>query len=91
MIRAGGIRKDPSQRKTGRRTGMIRNLTIGEPFIVTRYVEHGRVPIPKSARAEHIRENIDIFDFSLSQEEMQCIDGMETGIRAGTDPFIFNG
>ncbi len=37
-------------------------------------VQHGCIPLPGSKSQTHIRENLDIRDFSLSKEEMQQID-----------------
>ena len=37
------------------------------------------VVIPKSVRAEHMRENIDIFDFTLTSDEMAAIAALDTG------------
>ena len=37
-------------------------------------VQHGCVPLPGSKNETHIRENLDISDFSLTQDEMQQID-----------------
>src|SRR3954463_2944425 len=37
------------------------------------------VVIPKSVRAERMRENIDVFDFDLTDEEMTRIAGLDTG------------
>ncbi|RVE40153.1 hypothetical protein evm_015197 [Chilo suppressalis] len=36
-------------------------------------VQLGVVPIPKSTRKNRIEENIDIFDFELSNEEMDTL------------------
>ncbi len=33
-------------------------------------VERGMVPIPRSANREHLKENLDVFDFKLSAAEM---------------------
>jgi len=44
------------------------------------------VTIPKSARAERIRENADVFDFRLSREDMARIDGLNEDRRFGADP-----
>lgn len=41
----------------------------------------GVTPIPKSARAERIRENLDIFKFQLDDHEMSIMDSFNTGIR----------
>lgn len=37
------------------------------------------VVIPKSVRAERMRENIDIFDFTLTSDEMAAIAALDTG------------
>ncbi|WP_152191936.1 aldo/keto reductase [Georgenia satyanarayanai] len=42
-------------------------------------VQRDVVVIPKSVRPERMAENIDIFDFELSEEEMGRIAGLETG------------
>jgi diketogulonate reductase-like aldo/keto reductase len=46
----------------------------------------GASPIPKSVRAERIAENIDIFDFDLTPEEVQAITALNIGERGGPDP-----
>jgi diketogulonate reductase-like aldo/keto reductase len=49
-------------------------------------IELGTSPIPKSVRSERIAENIDIFDFALTSEEVQAINALDTGERGGPDP-----
>lgn len=39
-------------------------------------IEHGVIPIPKSTTNERIEENIDVFDFKLSPEEVTQIDNL---------------
>src|SRR4051812_17551337 len=47
------------------------------------HVQAGRSAIPKSVRPERITENLDIFDFELSQAELASIDALDTGVRGG--------
>jgi diketogulonate reductase-like aldo/keto reductase len=49
-------------------------------------LQHGRSVIPKSTKPSRIAENIDVFDFDLSAEEMATIDGLDTGRRGGPEP-----
>ena len=46
-------------------------------------LEHGIVEIPKSTHRERIRENAQVFDFSLSAQEMATLDGLRGGPRVG--------
>jgi diketogulonate reductase-like aldo/keto reductase len=46
------------------------------------------VTIPKSIREDRIIENADIFDFELSKEEMEKINGLNRNERSGSDPDI---
>ncbi|WBM79301.1 aldo/keto reductase [Cryobacterium breve] len=54
------------------------------------HIQHGFVVIPKSASAQRVRENIDVFDFSLTISEMADIDGLESGLRTSGDPATFD-
>ncbi|MCM3270663.1 aldo/keto reductase [Paenibacillus elgii] len=49
-------------------------------------LQHGVVTIPKSIRESRIRENIDVFDFTLSDEDMGRLDGLNQDHRFGPDP-----
>lgn len=49
-------------------------------------LQHGRSVIPKSTRRSRIEENIDVFDFELSGDEMIAIDGLDTDRRGGPEP-----
>jgi diketogulonate reductase-like aldo/keto reductase len=50
------------------------------------HLEHGTSAIPKSTRPERIAENLDVFDFTLSADDVAAIDGLDTGVRGGPDP-----
>ncbi len=49
-------------------------------------LQHGRSVIPKSTKPSRIAENIDVFDFELSAEEMTAVDALDTGRRGGPEP-----
>lgn len=49
-------------------------------------VEHGDIPIPASRSEAHLRENLASTAFSLSEEDMAVIDGLECGQRVRFDP-----
>ena len=53
------------------------------------YVQHDQIPIPKSGNRERIRENIALFDFELSEDDMEAIDALETGVKDGQDAAKF--
>ncbi len=51
-------------------------------------IERGIVAIPKSMHKERMAANFDIFDFSLSEEDMQAIEPLsqkDTGFRDFAD------
>ena len=49
-------------------------------------LQHGRSVIPKSTKPARIAENIDVFDFELSADQVAAIDGLDTGQRGGPEP-----
>ena len=51
------------------------------------HMQKGVIPIPKSSNENRIRENIDIFDFEISSEDMKAIDSLDEGYdRSVTTP-----
>lgn len=52
-------------------------------------LQHGYVVIPKSTNLEHIAANADVFDFELSEAEMDRLDGLDRDERLGPDPAKF--
>lgn len=49
-------------------------------------LQQGRSVIPKSTKRHRIAENIDVFDFTLTTDELKAIDALETGRRGGPEP-----
>ncbi|MDI6100985.1 aldo/keto reductase [Actinoplanes sp. NEAU-A12] len=54
------------------------------------HVQQGRIVIPKSVTPSRIRENLAIFDFELSADEIAAIDALESDGRTGPHPDHFN-
>ncbi|WP_334123557.1 aldo/keto reductase [Glutamicibacter sp.] len=50
------------------------------------HLQQGRSAIPKSVNPTRIAENFDVFDFSLTEDEIAQIDALNTGVRGGPDP-----
>ena len=52
-------------------------------------VARGTIPIPRSGSLPHIQENIEIYDFVLTAEDMLAIDSLNTDKRiCDKRPFI---
>ncbi|MEV8370627.1 aldo/keto reductase [Microbacterium sp. NPDC064584] len=47
------------------------------------HLQKGFIVFPKSVRRERLEENLDVFDFTLSDAEMQAIDQVEPGDGSG--------
>lgn len=61
--------------------------TVGQ--VILRWnVQRGVVVIPKSSKAERIKENFDVFGFELTDEDMESITILEAGLKTvdHTDP-----
>ena len=72
-------------------------LSIGKKYgktpaqVILRWnVELGIVAIPKSVTPERIKQNFDIFDFSLTEEDVLAIDALNKNQRGGPDPDNFD-
>jgi diketogulonate reductase-like aldo/keto reductase len=53
-------------------------------------LQHGVVTIPKSTNEPRIIENAALFDFELSPDDMERIDGLNQDLRVGPDPDNFD-
>ncbi len=54
------------------------------------HLERGDIVFPKSVTPDRIKENIDIFDFGLSAEEVEAISALNRNERTGADPDKFD-
>ena len=48
-------------------------------IILRWHFQRGIIPIPKSSNEERIKENINIFDFEISKEDMRDINALSKG------------
>ncbi|UXH43318.1 aldo/keto reductase [Rossellomorea vietnamensis] len=53
-------------------------------------LQNGVVTIPKSTKEHRIKENADIFDFNIEQEDMKRISSLNLNERTGADPDHFD-
>ncbi|EHB50697.1 aldo/keto reductase [Paenibacillus lactis 154] len=63
----------------------------GAQVILRWHTQLGAIPIPKSGSLQHQTENLDIFDFELTAEEMDVISSFsrEDGRLWGQDPSTY--
>lgn len=77
--------KDPKlneiAKKHGKRTG----------HVLIRYcLQKGWVPLPKSDNPERIVENANVYDFELTKEEMDMLDGLDQGEKGAIVEAVVN-
>ncbi len=65
-----------------------RGRTPGQ-VVLRWHLQLGNVVFPKSVTPDRIRENIDLFAFELSDEDMEAIAALDRGERIGPDPDTF--
>ncbi|MGW1000446.1 aldo/keto reductase [Streptomyces sp. NPDC002520] len=54
------------------------------------HIQLGNIVIPKSVTPSRIRENIEVFDFSLDDEDLAAISALNEDRRLGPDPATFD-
>jgi len=82
--------------RDGEHTSTLQDPVIGEiakahgkspaQVMLRWHVQQGRSAIPKSTKPARIAENLDVFDFELTGEQLAAIDGLDTGKRGGPEP-----
>jgi 2,5-diketo-D-gluconate reductase A len=54
------------------------------------HLQIGASVIPRSTRVQGLAENLDLFDFALTEAEMAAIATLDEGARCGPDPAVFD-
>lgn len=81
----GGLLEDTTIAKIAEKYGKSNSQ------VILRWdIQNEVITIPKSVLKERMAQNADIFDFSLTDEEMQIINAMNLDKRVGPDPEVFD-
>ncbi|WHY62913.1 aldo/keto reductase [Cytobacillus firmus] len=59
-------------------------------IILRWHLQNGIMVIPKSVKKDRLRENADIFDFELTEDEMRQMNALNNNHRFGADPDNFD-
>ncbi len=84
---SGAVLKDETIKKIGAAHGK----SIAQ-VIIRWHLQQGDIVIPKTTHAERMKENLDVFGFELSADEMKTITGLDKGEegRTGSNPATNN-
>jgi 2,5-diketo-D-gluconate reductase A len=84
-IARGGALDDPTIVSIARSVGKT-----PAQVVLRWHIERGDIIFPKSVTPARIKENIDIFDFELSGEDVEAISALNKNERTGPDPDKFD-
>jgi 2,5-diketo-D-gluconate reductase A len=83
-IAKGSILGDPTL------TGLAEKYGRTPAQVVLRWqVQVGNIVFPKSVNPDRMRENINVFDFELTADDLAAVEALNTGQRTGPDPDRF--
>lgn len=85
LARGGDVLTDPRIRAIADAHGKT-----PAQVILRWHLQVGTVVIPKSVTPSRIAENLDVFGFTLTDEEIAAVEAMNTDTRIGPDPDRFN-
>lgn len=54
-------------------------------------IQLGNIVIPRSSSPERVKENLDVFDFELTDDQMATLNGLDDGTRFRPDPETYTG
>ncbi len=85
IAQGGELLENPILKDIGARHGKT-----AAQVILRWHIQLGLVVFPKSVTPARIKENIEIFDFTLGNEDLAAIASLDAGKRRGPDPAEFN-
>ena len=85
LARGGAVLDDPVVTRIAERVGKS-----PAQVVLRWHLQLGNVVLPKSVTPSRIQENIELFDFSLTDEDLAAFATLETGERIGPNPETFN-
>lgn len=83
-LASGNLIEDPQLAAIGAKYGKS-----AAQVMIRWHLELGNIVLPKSVTPERIRQNIDVFDFGLDEEDFAVIATLESGRRTGPNPDEF--
>ncbi|MEU5387787.1 aldo/keto reductase [Kitasatospora cineracea] len=81
----GAVLDDPAITAIAERTGKS-----PAQVVLRWHLQLGNLVIPKSVTPARIRQNLDVFDFALTEDDMAAVAATDRGLRTGPDPDQFN-
>ncbi|MFF1792554.1 aldo/keto reductase [Kitasatospora sp. NPDC058243] len=81
----GAVLDDPAITAIAARTGKS-----AAQVVLRWHLQLGNIVIPKSVTPARIRQNLDVFDFQLTDEDMAAIAATDRDLRTGPHPDQFN-
>ncbi|RJO78359.1 aldo/keto reductase [Nocardia panacis] len=81
----GAVLDDPAITSIAARTGKF-----PAQVVLRWHLQLGNIVIPKSVTPARIRQNLDVFDFQLTDQDMAAIAATDRGLRTGPHPDQFN-
>jgi diketogulonate reductase-like aldo/keto reductase len=84
LAQGGSLLSEPTLKRLAEKHGKS-----PAQVVIRWHLQLGNVVIPKSKTPARIAENIDVFNFTLDNEDMAAIADLETGQRTGGDPDTF--
>ncbi|MFB7671275.1 aldo/keto reductase [Kitasatospora purpeofusca] len=81
----GAVLDDPAVTAIAARTGRA-----PAQVVLRWHLQLGNIVIPKSVTPDRIRQNLDVFDFELTDEDMAAVAATDRDLRTGPHPDLFN-